>query len=82
MEQFAEKRIIDSRGRPCPGPVTDLSKAYRVAKLGDVLEVWATDPAAKNEIQTWAKHSGNDILEIADEKNYARIVVQVTKKRT
>jgi TusA-related sulfurtransferase len=62
--------------------MTDLSKAYRAAKLGDVLEVWATDPAAKNDIQAWATHTGNDILEIADEKDYARIVVQVTKKRT
>lgn len=61
--------------------MTDLSKAYRAAKLGDVLEVWATDPAAKNDIQAWATRTGNEILEIADEKDYARIVVQVTKKR-
>lgn len=81
MEHLAQKKVIDSRGSFCPGPLTDLFKAYRAAKLGDVLEVWATDPAAKSDIQAWTKRTGNDLLEIADETDYTRIVVQVTKKK-
>jgi tRNA 2-thiouridine synthesizing protein A len=50
-----QRRIIDSRGSFCPGPLTDLFKAYREAKNGDVLELWATDPAAKADVQAWAK---------------------------
>ena len=76
-----QKRVVDSRGSLSPGPLTDLSKAYRAANLGDVVEVWATDPTAKSEIQAWAMRTGNEILEIADEEDYARIVVQVTKKQ-
>jgi tRNA 2-thiouridine synthesizing protein A len=81
LEHFEQKKVVDSRGSFCPGPLTDLFRAYREAKLGDVLEVWATDPAAKPDIQAWATHTGNQILEIADEKDYTRIVVQITKKR-
>lgn len=81
MEHFAQKRVVDSRGSFCPGPLTDLSKAYRETKLGDVIEVWATDPAAKPDIQAWASRTGNQILEIAEEKDYTRIVLLVTKKR-
>ena len=61
--------------------MTELTKAYRSANLGDVLEVWATDPAASNDIQTWTNRTGNQLLEIANEKDYTRIVVQVTKKK-
>lgn len=75
-----QKKIIDSRGSFCPGPITDLFKAYRNSQVGDVLELWATDPAAKSDVTAWAKKSGNSILEIADEKDYIRVVVEITKK--
>ena len=81
MEQTVQKKIIDSRGSFCPGPLTDLFKAYRTADLGAVLEVLATDPAAKSDIQAWATHTGNEVVEIAEEKGYTRIVVRVTKKK-
>jgi TusA-related sulfurtransferase len=60
--------------------LTDLFKAYREAKNGDVLELWATDPAAKADVQAWAKKTGNVVEEIVDEQGYVRIVVRVTAK--
>jgi tRNA 2-thiouridine synthesizing protein A len=75
-----QRRIIDSRGSFCPGPLTDLFKVYREAKNGDVLELWATDPAAKADVQAWAKKTGNVVEEIVDEQGYVRIVVRVTAK--
>jgi tRNA 2-thiouridine synthesizing protein A len=75
-----QRRIIDSRGSFCPGPLTDLFKAYREAKNGDVLELWATDPAAKADVQAWAKKTGNVVEEIVDEQGHVRIVVRVTAK--
>ncbi|HEY87841.1 MAG TPA: sulfurtransferase TusA family protein [Dehalococcoidia bacterium] len=32
--------------------------------LGEVLEVWADDPAAEEDLKAWAKRSGQKILEI------------------
>jgi TusA-related sulfurtransferase len=60
--------------------LTDLFKAYREAKNGDALELWATDPAAKADVQAWAKKTGNVVEEIVDEQGYVRIVVRVTAK--
>ncbi|MEM1945567.1 MAG: sulfurtransferase TusA family protein [Candidatus Caldarchaeum sp.] len=76
----AGRRIIDSRGSFCPGPLTDLFKAYREAKNGDILELWATDPAAKSDVQAWARKTGNVVEEIVEEQGYTRIVVRVTAK--
>jgi len=64
----------------CPGPITDLFKAYRNANVGDVIELLATDPAAKSDIRAWAKRSGNEILAVVDEKDHVRIQVRVVKK--
>ncbi|MEM0443245.1 MAG: sulfurtransferase TusA family protein [Candidatus Caldarchaeum sp.] len=76
----ASRRVIDSRGSFCPGPLTDLFKAYREAKNGDVLELLATDPAAKSDIQAWARKTGNVVEEIVEEQEYVRIVVRVVAK--
>jgi tRNA 2-thiouridine synthesizing protein A len=72
--------VVDSRGTMCPGPITDLFRAYRNANIGDVIELLATDPAAKSDTEAWTKRSGNEIVAIIDEKDYIRIQVRVVKK--
>jgi len=81
MSATAQHKVIDSRGSFCPGPITDLFKAYRSSQLGDVIELLATDPAAKADVTAWAQKSGNELLDIIDEQGYIRIVVKITKKR-
>jgi tRNA 2-thiouridine synthesizing protein A len=81
LSQTTQKKVIDSRGSFCPGPLTDLFKAYRSANRGDVLEVWATDPAATSDIKAWATRTGNQMVEVAEEKGYTRIAVKVTNKK-
>ena len=76
------RKIVDTRGSFCPGPLTDLFKAYRSAKNGDVIEVWATDPAAKPDIEAWAARTQNHVLEIVEEKDYSRIVVEILGKKS
>jgi tRNA 2-thiouridine synthesizing protein A len=72
--------VVDSRGTMCPGPITDLFRAYRNSNVGDVIELWATDPAARPDTQAWAKRSGNEIVSIIDEKDYVRIQVRILRK--
>lgn len=70
---------IDSRGSYCPGPLTDLFKAYRSAKQGDELELWATDPAAIPDVTAWCKRTGNELLS-TDEGDHITLRVKVTAK--
>ena len=72
--------IVDSRGTMCPGPITDLFRAYRNADIGDVIELLATDPAAKSDTEAWTKRSGNEIIAVIDEKDHLRIQIRVVKK--
>ena len=82
MSTATQHKVVDSRGSFCPGPITDLFKAYRSSQLGDVIELLATDPAAKADVTAWTERSGNELVEIADEQGYIRIVVKITKKRS
>jgi len=82
MSTVEQHKVVDSRGSFCPGPITDLFKAYRSSQLGDVIELLATDPAAKADVTAWAQRSGNELLDIIDEPGYVRILVKVTKKRS
>jgi tRNA 2-thiouridine synthesizing protein A len=81
LSATGSRKVVDSRGSFCPGPITDLFKAYRAASLGDEIELWATDPAAKPDVQAWAQKSGNELVSIIDEQGYTRIIVKITKKR-
>jgi len=74
------RKVIDSRGSFCPGPITDLFKAYRQSNVGDVIELLATDPAAKPDVEAWARKSGNEVVEVIQENGYLRIVVRIIKK--
>ncbi len=82
MSATAQHKVVDSRGSFCPGPITDLFKAYRNSQVGDVIELLATDPAAKADVTAWTQRSGNELLGIVDEQGYTRITVKITKKRS
>lgn len=82
MSTIAQHKVVDSRGSFCPGPITDLFKAYRSSQLGDVIELLATDPAAKADVTAWVQKSGNELLDVVDEQGYIRILVKITKKRS
>lgn len=73
-------KIIDSRGSACPGPITDLARAYRNSKVGDLLELWATDKGVKADTQAWATKTGNEILEARDEQDYFVIKIKINKR--
>ena len=77
MEQY---KVVDSRGTSCPGPITDLFKAYRKAELGDIIELLATDPAAKPDVEAWVRKSGNELLDVIQETDHLRLIVKITKK--
>jgi len=73
--------VVDSRGSFCPGPITDLFKAYRSSQIGDIIDLLATDPAARADVTAWTQKTGNELLDVVEEQGYTRIVVKITKKR-
>lgn len=75
------KTIVDSRGTACPGPITDLLRAYRKANNGDVIELLATDPGVKADAKAWCERTTNELLNISEKNDIFTVEIKVTAKR-
>ncbi|HVD03613.1 MAG TPA: sulfurtransferase TusA family protein [Candidatus Dormibacteraeota bacterium] len=80
MTEAATVTKVDSRGSACPGPITDLAMAYRRSKVGDTIEIWATDPGFKPDVRAWAARTGNTILSLEDQTDKITAVIQVVRR--
>ena len=67
---------VDARGQSCPGPLVALFQALRGAEPGDLLELLATDPGSRSDVPSWAKLSGNELVESAEDDGVFRYVVR------
>lgn len=54
--------VVDARGLRCPLPVIRLAERARDTELQTVIEVWATDPAARADIPAWCRMRGQEYL--------------------
>ena len=59
-----DHQILDCIGLYCPTPVLKTREAIDKLAVGEVLEVWADDPAAEEDLKAWAKRAGQKILKI------------------
>jgi len=57
------KLELDCRGMNCPLPILKTKKAIDGLKSGEVLKMTATDPGSINDMDAWAKRTGNEIIE-------------------
>jgi tRNA 2-thiouridine synthesizing protein A len=80
MADVAPHTIIDSRGSACPGPIMDLALAYRRAKVGDVIELWATDAGVKPDVRAWAAKTKNEVISIEDQGDKIVSVLRILRR--
>ena len=57
---------LDARGLRCPLPVIRLAEAARNAPAGTVINVLASDPAARHDIPAWCRMRGHELCEMTE----------------
>ncbi|MGQ0668336.1 MAG: sulfurtransferase TusA family protein [Actinomycetota bacterium] len=67
---------VDARGQACPGPLVTLAKALRDVRIGDLLELLATDPGSKSDVPSWSTISGNELVEASEADGVYRYVLR------
>ncbi len=72
---------VDSRGSACPGPITDLVRAYKKAQNGDIIELLATDSGIKADAKAWCERTGNELLEIKEENGVYTVRIKIVSKK-
>ncbi|MGH2540341.1 MAG: sulfurtransferase TusA family protein, partial [Actinomycetota bacterium] len=50
--------------------------ALKGARRGDLLELVATDPGARSDVPSWAKLSGNELVESSESDGLLRFVIR------
>ncbi len=61
MDLTVDQRV-DCRGLLCPTPVVKVIMAIKKMQIGQVLEVLATDPGSRPDIEAWTKQTGHELL--------------------
>jgi tRNA 2-thiouridine synthesizing protein A len=67
---------IDAKGKKCPMPVLLTSKGIKQIEPGQIMVVEATDGGSRSDIPSWAKDTGNELLEATAEDGVFRYVIK------
>jgi TusA-related sulfurtransferase len=70
---------IDCVGLYCPEPVFRTRLELDKLAIGEILEVFADDPAAEEDIKSLVKRIGHELLEITKEGSVFRFLIRKTK---
>lgn len=55
---------IDVRGLQCPGPIAKISNTMNEAKVGDIVEIKASDPGFGKDVSNLCDKMGYNLLEL------------------
>lgn len=67
---------LDAKGKKCPMPVLMTSKAIKQIQAGQIMLVEATDGGSRSDIPSWAKDTGNELLESTAEGGVYRYYIR------
>jgi tRNA 2-thiouridine synthesizing protein A len=74
-----QKMVLDARGSFCPGPLMELIRGIRQAKVGELVEVWSSDSGSRSDIPFWVQKAGHQMVGIYEEAGYARFLIKKVK---
>lgn len=64
---------LDCFGLLCPLPIIKTSEKIKELKKGEVLEVISTDEGIKNDMASWCRATGQELLKIEEEENNPKV---------
>jgi tRNA 2-thiouridine synthesizing protein A len=76
LSTVAAAEVVDARGAACPGPLLEAKKGMGKIAVGDVIEVWSSDPATKSDIGAWAGKVGHELLGVIEDDGYDRVFIR------
>jgi tRNA 2-thiouridine synthesizing protein A len=74
--EYTIELTIDAKGQKCPMPVLLTSRGVKKIESGQVMLVEATDGGSKSDIPSWAKDTGNELLESSSADGIYRFVIR------
>ena len=72
-------KILDARGLFCPSPVMQTNVELSKMQVGEILTVLADDPAAEDDIASWARRLGHEVVKMEKNGNEIRFEIKKVK---
>lgn len=72
-------RKIDCTGLFCPIPVVKTREAMKGMVTGQVLEILSDDPGSDPDLKTWARMTGNEMVDITRDGAVYRFLIRKTR---
>jgi tRNA 2-thiouridine synthesizing protein A len=76
LEAVTAAEVIDARGAACPGPLLEAKKGMGKVGIGDVIEVWSSDPVTKSDMGAWAGKVGHEFMGVIEDDGYDRVFLR------
>ena len=67
---------LDTFGLLCPMPIIKTARKMKELKVGEVLEVLATDRGIREDMPAWCRATGNEYLGLEEREGEYRVYVR------
>lgn len=71
---------VDACGLMCPGPVMQLKKNYEALKIGEQLQITATDQAFSKDVTSWCKMTGAELVALENKNGVVAATIRKQEK--
>ena len=71
---------VDACGLMCPGPVMQLKKNYEALKIGEQLQITATDQAFGKDVTSWCKMTGAELVALENKNGGGAATIRKQEK--
>lgn len=71
---------IDASGLCCPGPLMSLKNSMDKLEEGKILSIKASDPGFYEDVQSWCKNTGNQLLDLKREGGIIKAYIKKKPK--
>tara|TARA_Y100001949_G_C15945370_1_gene312207 strand:+ start:765 stop:1016 length:252 start_codon:yes stop_codon:yes gene_type:complete len=72
-------KIIDMKGLLCPEPVFRTRQTIKEMNIDEILEVFADDPVAEEDIKSWINKSENELLSFNKDDKLLKFLIRKVK---
>lgn len=79
-EEMKADKTLDCYGLLCPMPVVKTAQELATMKVGEVLEILATDEGIKEDLPAWCQATGNEFLGVKEENSEYKAYIRKTAK--
>jgi len=55
------QHTLDCKNLNCPMPIVKIAKKMKQLSIGEILEITATDPAFRADVEAWVRKTGQSL---------------------